>query len=154
MALALVAPTAGLMRLRGGGAMPRNIENSLIKDDLAALQKALEQGTLDGESVTKEGNSAMHLVCRHGARSCLDALLEAGVGDVDARRPSDGGTPLMYASQNGHLPCAERLLRAGASGRRPICPLKGVFLRWGGSGDGGGGSGSRGGGSGERARCT
>ena len=115
MALALVAPTGALMRLRGGGAMPRNIENSLIKDDLAALQKALEQGTLDGESVTKEGNSAMHLVCRHGARSCLDALLEAGVGDVDARRPSDGGTPLMYASQNGHLPCAERLLRAGAA---------------------------------------
>ena len=113
---ALVA-SSPLLRLRGGAAsnMPKGIDVSIVQGNVEAIQSALSQGKLDGEMVNKEGNTAMHIACQHGALGVLDYLLSEGVGAIDAQRSSDGGTPLMYASQNGHAECVERLLKAGAN---------------------------------------
>jgi ankyrin repeat protein len=100
---------------QAGATLKKALEGSIATDDVAAVQRALEQGVLTGDSRTEDGNAALHVACRHGAKACLDLFLAENVNDVDVRRGSDGGTPLMYTAQNGHAACAERLLRAGAA---------------------------------------
>ena len=102
------------LRLRGGAAMPRGVEKQLMADDVDGVQRALSENKLTKDSLSKEGNTALHVCSRHGAVRCLELLVSAAINPIDARRESDGGTPLMYASQNGHPACVEALLAYGA----------------------------------------
>lgn len=103
-----------LLRLRGGASLSKPLEKAIVQENLDALRQAIAKSKLDGTMLNAEGNSAIHVASKHGKLDALALLIDNGVGEIDARRDRDGGTPLMYASQNGHATCVERLLQAGA----------------------------------------
>lgn len=89
--------------------------------------KALLSAGADAKAVTKDGASALHFTCAlpNSSRKSMkipdenflgiaDLLIAAGV-TVDARKKSDGATPLLMAAQDGFAPMVTALLAKGAS---------------------------------------
>jgi uncharacterized protein len=77
-------------------------------------------------SLTGEGETAVHIAVRLGLVNVVDLLLESGA-DVDVQEPSEGMTPLHIAAFQGSQPLVERLVTAGAdpsvqdyNGRTPL----------------------------------
>jgi ankyrin repeat protein len=67
----------------------------------------------DLNSLTGEGETALHIAVRLGQREVVDLLLESGA-DFDVQEPSEGMTPLHIAAFQGNLPLVETLVSVGA----------------------------------------
>ncbi|CAG1994051.1 unnamed protein product [Fusarium graminearum] len=82
----------------------------LLVESWVWIYKALEPYQYD---CPPNGSNLVHIVARHGlTKLLLCLLLDTGKVDVDARDES-GGTPLLWAAENGHEAVVEMLLNTG-----------------------------------------
>ena len=105
-------------------APPSDVADAVMRGDLAAVQKLLEQHA-DVNAPQADGATALHWAVFRSDKEMLDLLLRAGANAKAANR--EGATPLWLASVNGNAPIIAALLSAGADanehlplGRTPL----------------------------------
>lgn len=61
-----------------------------------------------------DGDTSLHLAARLGVEECIIIFLHSATAAQLNQFDSDGKSPLIYASMEGHLECVQRLVEAGA----------------------------------------
>ncbi|KAI8604987.1 ankyrin repeat-containing domain protein [Dissophora ornata] len=96
----------------------RSIHAACIANNLTRIQTILSKGSSQGaspaNSLDSSGYTALHYASRAGNKEICTLLLNAG-GEVDAKTPELGATPLMRAVQQNHLIVARLLVSYGAN---------------------------------------
>ena len=77
------------------------------------VRKLLRAGA-NPDAATSMGETPLMTCARTGAADALEALLDHGVSDVDARERSHGQTALMWAAAQGNSAAVRALLAHGA----------------------------------------
>lgn len=86
-----------------------------MRGDAAAVRTLLKDGA-DVNAAQGDGMTALHWAARQGSIDTVRMLLFAG-GNVRATTRLGGYTPLLLASQTGHAPVIEALIKAGADAK-------------------------------------
>ncbi|MBA3641091.1 MAG: ankyrin repeat domain-containing protein [Acidobacteria bacterium] len=86
-----------------------------MRGDAAAVRTLLKDGA-DVNAAQGDGMTALHWAARQGSIDTVRILLFAG-GNVRATTRLGGYTPLLLASQSGHAPVIEALIKAGADAK-------------------------------------
>ncbi|KAM3751002.1 hypothetical protein ACB098_04G075800 [Castanea mollissima] len=68
------------------------------------------------EAQNAEGQTALHVACRHGSAELVEAILECREANVDVL-DKDGDPPLVFALAAGSPECVRALIRRGANVR-------------------------------------
>ena len=86
-----------------------------MRGEAAVVRTLLKDGA-DVNAAQGDGMTALHWAARQGAIETVRMLLFAG-GNVRATTRLGGYTPLLLASQAGHAPVIEALIKAGADAK-------------------------------------
>src|SRR5215203_1083000 len=88
------------------------VADAAMRGEAAIVRTLLKDGA-DVNAAQGDGMTALHWAARQGAIDTVRMLLFAG-GNVRATTRLGGYTPLLLASQAGHAPVIEALIKAGA----------------------------------------
>ena len=94
-----------------GAARDLPLHEAVKAGDLSAV-RGLVEDSVDVNTVSADGSTALHWAAHHNRVEIASALLVAGA-EVDAINRY-GVNPLALASLNGSVPMLSRLLEAGA----------------------------------------
>ncbi|MEO6213362.1 MAG: ankyrin repeat domain-containing protein [Vicinamibacterales bacterium] len=88
------------------------VADAAMRGDRVAVRTLLKQGA-DVNGAQGDGMTALHWAARKGDADTAQMLIIAGA-NIRAKTRLGGYTPLLLASQSGHAPVIEALVKAGA----------------------------------------
>src|SRR5690606_808717 len=94
-----------------------SVADAAMAGDLATVRSLLKSGA-DVNAAQGDGMTALHHAALNGNDEMAEVLLYAGA-NVYATSRLGGYTPLHLASQRGHAPLIDRLIKAGAAADNP-----------------------------------